>query len=70
MKIKIILVSLLISMGLYASAISVTTTPGNLATDVAENTEETTLEIKGEINASDFEFIAKKMDRWKFLIVL
>ena len=48
-------------MGLYASAISVTTTPGNLATVVAENTEETTLEIKGEINASDFDFIAKKM---------
>lgn len=61
MKIKLILASLLISMGFSASAISVTSTPGNLASVVGENTEEQSLEVKGEINAIDFGFIAEKM---------
>ena len=61
MKIKLILVSLLISMSLCASAISVTSTPGNLASQVGENTSEASLIVTGEMNASDFEFIADKM---------
>ena len=48
-------------MGFSASAISVTSTPGNLASVVGENTEEQSLEVKGEINAIDFGFIAEKM---------
>lgn len=61
MNIKFIIISLMASISLCASAISVTTTPGNLASQVSENTGETTLIVKGEINASDFEFIADKM---------
>ena len=61
MNIKLSLFSLMASMSLCSSAISVTTTPGNLATQVGENTGETDLVVKGEINACDFEFIANKM---------
>lgn len=61
MNIKLSLISLMASISLCASAISVTTTPGNLATQVGENTGETVLVVKGEINACDFEFIANKM---------
>ena len=61
MNIKLSFFSLMASMSLCASAISVTTTPGNLASQVGENTGETVLVVKGEINACDFEFIANKM---------
>lgn len=61
MNIKLALVSLMTSMGLCASAITVTSTPGKLATAIGENTEETALVISGEINAGDFVFIAEKM---------
>lgn len=61
MNIKLSLVSLMASISLCASAISVTSTPGNLSSIVGENTGETSLIIYGEINAADFEFIAEKM---------
>ena len=61
MNIKLSIISLMASVSLCASAISVTTTPGNLASQVGENTGETALVVKGEINAGDFEFIADKM---------
>ena len=61
MNIKLTLISLMTLVGLCASAINVTSTPGNLASIVAENIDETTLVISGEINAADIEFIANKM---------
>ena len=61
MNIKLSLATLLASISFCASAISVTSTPGNLATNVGENTGETSLVISGEINAADFEFIADNM---------
>lgn len=61
MNIKLTLISLMTLVGLCASAINVTSTPGNLASIVAENVDETTLVISGEINAADIEFIANKM---------
>jgi len=61
MNIKFTLISLMTTVGLSASAISVTSTSGNLSTVVGENIDATSLEISGEINAADLDFIAKKM---------
>lgn len=61
MDIRLSLVTLMASVSLCASAISVTTTSGNLAASVGENVDATSLEISGELNAADFEFLSKKM---------
>ena len=59
MDIRLSLVTLMASVSLCASAISVTTTSGNLAASVGENVDATSLEISGELNAADFEFLSK-----------
>lgn len=61
MNIKLSLVSLMASISLCASAITVTSTPGNLSLVVGENISETSLVVSGEMNAADFEFVAEKM---------
>ena len=61
MNIKLSLVSLMASISLCASAITVTSTPGNLGSVVGENIGETSLVVSGEMNAADFEFVAEKM---------
>lgn len=52
---------LMATMGLCASAITVTTTPGALSNDLGDNTDATTLVVSGSINAADIEFIATEM---------
>ena len=54
MNIKLSLVSLMASISLCASAITVTSTPGNLGSVVGENIGETSLVVSGEMNAADF----------------
>ena len=61
MNIKLSFVALMASMSLCASAITVTSTPGNLSSAVGDNIGEASLVVSGEINAADFEFIAEKM---------
>ena len=61
MNIKLTLTLLAASIGLCASAITATSTPGKLSEVVGENINVTSLAVSGEMNAADFEFIAEKM---------
>lgn len=61
MNIRLTLIALMASINICASAITVESTPGNLATAVGENINETSLIVSGELNAADFEFIVNNM---------
>lgn len=61
MNIKSTIASFMLSIGLCASAITVTSTPGSLEVNIGENTDAATLVVTGEINAADFDFIANNM---------
>ncbi len=50
-----------IAIAQLASALDITSTPGNLSTLIGEQTDATILNVTGEINAADFAFIADKM---------
>lgn len=61
MNIRLTFITLMASISICASAITVESTPGNLATVVGENTNETSLVVSGELNAADFEFIVNNL---------
>lgn len=61
MNMRFLFISLMSLIGLCASAITVTSTPGTLSEAVGENINETSLVVSGEMNAADFEFVAEKM---------
>lgn len=61
MKIRATLLLLMSIVSLCASAVSVSTTPGNLSSAVGEKIDATTLVVSGEIDVTDFEFITEKM---------
>lgn len=61
MNIRLIFTLFMALMSIHSWAVSVTTTPGLLSTDLGNNTEATTLVVSGTINAADIEFIADKM---------
>lgn len=58
---KVYLILITLSMGLTAAAANVSTEAGRLASAIGSDTTATSLTITGEIDASDFDFIANKM---------
>ena len=61
MNIKFCLFVASLFVGFSSNALTVTTEAGNLKSSVGQNTDASTLIVKGQLNASDFEFIADNM---------